>query len=219
MKVFNLLCQGASKSSIAECEALVYEFMDHGSLEEWLHPVIGTEEISDAPKNLTLLQRVDIAIGVACVLDYLHNHCGTPIVHCDLKPSNVLLNNELVGHVSDFGLARVVPQMTSNSSSNQTSSIGIREYGMGSEVSTYGDVYSFGILLLEMLGKRPTDEMFRGGRTFVQMSIPERVTEVADSVLLRVGNDDASISNLPNQYSSRAQKISECFSLIFRIGV
>nr|XP_028945149.1 probable LRR receptor-like serine/threonine-protein kinase At3g47570 [Malus domestica] len=135
VKVFNLLRLGASKSFIAECEALrnirhrnlvkiiivcssvdfngndvkalVYEFVDNGSLEEWLHPPTGTEELGDhVPKNLSLLQRLEIAIGVACALDYLHNHCETPIVHCDLKPSNVLLDKELTGHVSDFGLAR-----------------------------------------------------------------------------------------------------------------
>ncbi|CAN6552950.1 unnamed protein product [Malus baccata var. baccata] len=157
VKVFNLLRHGASRSFIAECEALrnirhrnlvkiitvcssvdfngndfkalVYEFMDNGSLEEWLHPSTGTEDLRDhVPKKLSLLQRLEIAIGVACALDYLHNHCETPIVHCDLKPSKVLLDNELTGHVSDFGLARFLSQVTSNVSAipSQTSSVGIR---------------------------------------------------------------------------------------------
>ncbi|CAN6556692.1 unnamed protein product [Malus baccata var. baccata] len=157
VKVFNLLRLGASKSFIAECEALrnirhrnlvkiitvcssvdfhgndfkalVYEFMDNGSLEQWLHPPTGTEELRDhVPKNLSFLQKLEIAIGVACALDYLHNHCETPIVHCDLKPSNVLLDNELIGHVSDFGLARFLSQVTSNVAAiqSQTSSVGIR---------------------------------------------------------------------------------------------
>ncbi|PQM33037.1 putative LRR receptor-like serine/threonine-protein kinase [Prunus yedoensis var. nudiflora] len=128
VKVFNLLRHGGSKSFMTECEALrnikhrnlveiitacssvdfnghdfkalVYEYMDRGSLEEWLHPPTEIEEVREA---LNLEQRLDIAIDVASALDYLHNHCETPIVHCDLKPSNVLLDNEMTGHVSDFG--------------------------------------------------------------------------------------------------------------------
>ncbi|MBT0984642.1 protein kinase, partial [Salmonella enterica subsp. enterica serovar Typhimurium] len=78
--------------------------------------------------KLSLLQRLEIAIGVACALDYLHNHCETPVVHCDLKPSNILLDNELTGHVSDFGLARFLSQVRSNVATiqSQTSSVGIR---------------------------------------------------------------------------------------------
>ncbi|XP_018504494.2 probable LRR receptor-like serine/threonine-protein kinase At3g47570 [Pyrus x bretschneideri] len=214
VKVFNMLRHGASKSFIAECEAmrnirhrnlvkvvtacssvdfsgndfkaLVYELMDNGNLEEWLHPTAGT------PKNLSFLQRLDIAIDVACALDYLHNHCEAPIVHCDLKPSNVLLGNDLTAHVSDFGLARFLSNLTNNVTENQTSSIGVRgtvgyaapEYGMGSKIATCGDVYNFGILLLEMFtGKRPADPMFSEGlnlHNLVKMGLPHRVPEIAD---------------------------------------
>ncbi|KAL6131823.1 hypothetical protein ACLB2K_070196 [Fragaria x ananassa] len=246
VKVFNMLRQGASKSFLAECEALrnikhrnlvpiitacssvdfhgndfkalVYKFMENGSLEEWLHPAIGIE---DAPKRLSLVKRLDIAIDVACAVDYLHNHCETPIVHCDLKPSNVLLDHDLTGHVADFGLARILSRLADNVSANQSSSIGIRgtvgyaapEYGMGSEVSTYGDVYSFGILLLEMFtGKRPTDHIFVDSLNLhncVKMAFSNQVSRIADSSLVQEGNSSQSINDV----------VEECLSSILGIGV
>ena len=86
------------------------------------------------------------------------------------------------------------------------------EYGMGSEVSTNGDVYSFGILLLEMFaGKRPTDDMFNGDlnlHTYVKMAFPNRVMEIVDSTLFEGGTNER-----------RVQKIEVCLNSIFRIGI
>ena len=76
--------------------------------------------------NLNLLQQLNIAIDIAHALEYLHHHCHTPIVHCDLKPSNVLLNDEMIGHVGDFGLARFLQEATQECFTNQSSSIGLR---------------------------------------------------------------------------------------------
>ncbi|KAK9950721.1 hypothetical protein M0R45_006196 [Rubus argutus] len=113
---------------------------------------------------------------------------------------------------------------------NETdSSIGIRgsigyaapEYGMGSEVSTTGDVYSFGIILLEMFtGKRPTDHMFSDGlnlHNFVKTALPERIAEIADSLVIQ--EDITNVDNAPNRSSVRAQKMEECLTLIFGIGI
>ena len=152
MKVLNLQVSRALKSFVAECEslkiikhrnlvriltvcssidfqgndfkALVYDFMENGNLEEWLHSRqvnMGREQ----SRGLTLIQRVNVAVDVASALDYLHNHCSEPIAHCDIKPSNILLDGNMVAHVGDFGLAKLLRSSFCPSFS-QTSSIGVR---------------------------------------------------------------------------------------------
>ncbi|KQJ96961.1 hypothetical protein BRADI_3g27973v3 [Brachypodium distachyon] len=145
----------------ADFKALVYGYMPNGSLERWLHPEPGEDEDDDSG-TLTLVQRLNAAVDVALVLDYLHNDCEVPIVHCDLKPSNVLLDDDMVARVGDFGLASSLVLM---------GSIGYiaPEYGMGGQACASGDVYSYGILLLEMLtGKTATDAVFRDGLTLAR---------------------------------------------------
>ncbi|PON68238.1 Serine/threonine protein kinase, partial [Parasponia andersonii] len=150
IKVFNLQHRGASRSFIAECmalknarhrnlvkiitscssidyhgndfKAMVFEFMENSSLEEWLH--LKKDDESQL-KKFNILHRLNIAIDVASALHYLHFECEPSIAHCDLKPSNVLLDNDMVAHVGDFGLARILS--TSNGiSQNQSSTIGLK---------------------------------------------------------------------------------------------
>lgn len=66
------------------------------------------------------MERLNIVIDVACALDYLHHHSGTLMVHCDLKPSNILSDNGLVAHLGDFGLLKFLREATSVSSTSNT---------------------------------------------------------------------------------------------------
>ena len=96
-------------------KALVYEYMVNNSLEEWLHPKL-------AHQSLNFRQRLDIAVDVAFAMEYLHHGCGESIVHCDLKPSNILLDQDMVAHVGDFGLAKFL----ATSQTFQSTSLGVR---------------------------------------------------------------------------------------------
>ncbi|RWR91199.1 Protein kinase domain-containing protein [Cinnamomum micranthum f. kanehirae] len=205
-------------------KALVFEYMPNGSLDTWLHP----NEEKHNSTCLNFIQRLNVAIDVASALDYLHHNCEAPVVHCDLKPSNVLLDEDMVAHVGDFGLARIFSKDVGNCSQTQSSSIGIKgsigyvapEYGMGGEVSTYGDVYSYGILLLEMFtGKRPTDDVFKDNLNLHQlakMAFPERVIEIIDQRLLLEGNVYISSNEDYNEMRSR---MHECLLSLVRISI
>ncbi|XP_049388163.1 receptor kinase-like protein Xa21 [Solanum stenotomum] len=132
--------------------AFVLQFMPNGSLENWLY----REE-----SHLNLLQRVSIMLDVAVAIEYLHHGHNTPIVHCDLKPANVLLDEDMVAHVGDFGISKILAVRKSMAHTETLGTLGYiaPEYGSEGIVSASGDVYSYGIMLMEVLTKRrPTDE-------------------------------------------------------------
>ncbi|GKA88080.1 leucine-rich repeat protein [Tanacetum coccineum] len=108
------------------------KFMPNGSVHDWLHS-------STISSKLNILQRINILRDVAAALDYLHIRCQTTILHCDLKPSNILLDDDMVAHVGDFGLARLLgTDSNQNNSTRVKGTIGYAplEYGMGSEMTS-----------------------------------------------------------------------------------
>ncbi|XP_021904814.1 receptor kinase-like protein Xa21 isoform X4 [Carica papaya] len=229
VKVFNLQFEGAFKSfdvetdimrkichrnlvKIISCccsgdfKALVLEFMPNRSLESWLY---------SPDRGLNILERLNIMIDVASALEYLHHGHSTPIVHCDLKPSNVLLDKDMVAHVSDFGIAKLLGGEESIRQTLTLATIGYMapEYGTMGMVSTKCDIYSFGILLMETFTrKKPTDEMFAGElnlRSWVEMSI-----SIADKT-----SCDVMDACLLQENEKHLEARIECMCLVLRLAL
>jgi len=139
VKVINLQLASAFKSFDAECmvlrtirhmnlvkvittcsnlefRALVLQYMSNGNLERWLYSY---------NYCLNLLQRVNIMVDVASALDYLHHDQSESVVHCDLKPTNILLDEDMVAHVSDFGIANILVE---HKDATQTKTLGTLGY-------------------------------------------------------------------------------------------
>ncbi|CAM0908946.1 unnamed protein product [Alopecurus aequalis] len=225
VKVFHLETRGAQKSFIVECnalrnvrhrnlvpiltvcssidsngndfKALVYEFMSQGDLHKLLYST-RDHEGSLYLNLLTMAQRMSIVVDVADAMEYLHHNNQGTIIHCDLKPSNILLDDNMTAHVGDFGLARFKVDPTTLYLGNQDSSsvaligtIGYAapEYARGCQVSTAADVYSFGVVLLEIfIRRKPTNDMFKYGMSivkFAEINMPNRVLEIVDPQLLQ----------------------------------
>ncbi|KAL4579374.1 hypothetical protein LXL04_015517 [Taraxacum kok-saghyz] len=129
---------------------LVYEYMANGSLDRWIFKKKKTEFLLDWDT------RYNIAVGTAKGLAYLHEDCDVKIVHCDIKPENVLIDANFRAKVSDFGLAKL---MTREQSHVFTTLRGTRGYLAPEWITNYAiseksDVYSFGMVLLEIIGGR-----------------------------------------------------------------
>ncbi|XP_019176910.1 PREDICTED: receptor kinase-like protein Xa21 [Ipomoea nil] len=168
-------------------QALVLEYMSNGSLDQWLH---------SQSNFLDTVQRLNIMIDVACALEYLHHGYTIPIVHCDLKPANVLLDEDMVAHVSDFSVTKLLTKEENFLQTETLATLGYMapEYGSTGMISTQCDTYNFGVVLMETFSKRrPTDEYFSEDlslKSWMRNSIPHHILEVVDSNLLRVEDKD-----------------------------
>ncbi|XAR47997.1 Non-specific serine/threonine protein kinase [Bertholletia excelsa] len=182
---------------VGEERLLVYEFMEFGSLEEMLHVRTKTRD----RRILTWEERKKIARGAAKGLCFLHHNCIPHIIHRDMKSSNVLLDREMEARVADFGMARLISALDTHLSVSTlagTPGYVPPEYYQSFRCTAKGDVYSFGVILLELLtGKRPTDKEDFGDTNlvgWVKMKVREgKGMEVIDPELLSVtkGTDEA----------------------------
>ncbi|XP_047267456.1 probable LRR receptor-like serine/threonine-protein kinase At3g47570 [Capsicum annuum] len=207
VKVFKLQMDAAFKSFDTECDvlcslrhrnlvkvitscsnldfkALVLEYMPNGSLEKYFY---------SHNYFLDTNQRLSIMIDVACALEYLHHGCSLPVINCDVKPSNVLLDEDMVAHLSDFDISKLLGEDQGDLYTKTIATLGYiaPEYGLDGLVSTKCDVYSYGIMLLETFTKRKPYE-FEGDlslKHWVSYSLPEAVMDVVDvNLVTPIGN-------------------------------
>ncbi|XP_073294675.1 uncharacterized protein [Primulina huaijiensis] len=249
VKVLNLDIRGASKSFMSECnaikairhrnllkilsacesidfqgnsfKALVYEFMANGSLDKWLRNDHVVETESENNRKLSTAQKLNIVLDVASAVEYLHHGTNSIVIHGDLKPSNILLDENMTAHVGDFGLAKVVSNLYP-AYEGSSSSVAIKgtigyippEYGMTNSMTMQGDVYSFGILVLEMFTNiRPTDDAALNGHS----SLHHLVKHALHSQEM---NTVDQIFDLHEQADQKMQiKIKNCVNSVLEIGV
>lgn len=161
---------------------LVYEFMAHGSLYQHLH---GNDR-----ESFDWIRRVTIAVQAARGIEYLHGYACPPVIHRDIKSSNILIDEEHNARVSDFGLSLLGPTDSSSPLSElPAGTLGYLdpEYYRLHYLTTKSDVYSFGVLLLEILsGRKAIDMQFEEGN-IVEWAVPlikaENIAAVLDPVL------------------------------------
>uniref|UniRef100_A0A2N9G5D8 Protein kinase domain-containing protein n=1 Tax=Fagus sylvatica TaxID=28930 RepID=A0A2N9G5D8_FAGSY len=165
--IVKLLCCISSENS----KLLVYEYMENQSLDRWLHgkkrKSLTGEMVMDWPR------RLQIAIGAAQGLSYMHHDCSPPVIHRDVKSSNILLDSEFKARIADFGLAKMLEK---HGESRTMSAVAgsfrllcpsfvhcfiqyLAEYAYTTKVNEKIDVFSFGVVLLELTtGREPNDE-------------------------------------------------------------
>uniref|UniRef100_N1QRD8 non-specific serine/threonine protein kinase n=1 Tax=Aegilops tauschii TaxID=37682 RepID=N1QRD8_AEGTA len=170
---------------------LIYSYMENGSLDDWLH-----NRDDDAISFLDWPTRLKIAQGASLGLSYIHEVCDPQIVHRDIKSSNILLDNEFKAYVADFGLARLILPNQTHVTTELVGTMGYipPEYGQAWVATLRGDMYSFGVVLLELLtGMRPVSILSRSKELVpwvLEMRSEGKQVEVLDPTLRGTGCED-----------------------------
>ncbi|GMH03229.1 hypothetical protein Nepgr_005068 [Nepenthes gracilis] len=188
VNVIKLYCSITSEDS----SLLVYEYLPNGSLWDRLH--------SGNKLGLHWQTRFEIALGAARGLEYLHHGCGRPVIHRDIKSSNILLDEFLKPRIADFGLAKIIQASGGRDSTcviAGTHGYIAPEYGYTSRVNEKSDVYSFGVVLMELVsGKRAIELEFGDSRDIVswvfgKLKNKESVVSIVDVIIPEPLKDEA----------------------------
>ncbi|CAN1160780.1 Cysteine-rich receptor-like protein kinase 42 [Linum perenne] len=131
---------------------LVYEYMPNSSLDRFLFPVVGSSGERSNPV-LSWKQRFDVILGTAQGLAYLHEQFHVCIIHRDIKPGNILLDDDFMPKIADFGLARLMPEDQTHLSTKFAGTLGYTapEYAIHGQLSEKVDTYSYGVVVLEII--------------------------------------------------------------------
>lgn len=163
LKLYACLMRGGSSF-------LVFEYMANGNLFQALH-----RQVKDGRPELDWFQRYRIAVGAAKGIAYLHHDCSPPIIHRDIKSTNILLDEHYEPKIADFGVAKTIEK--SHKGPNCSRIAGTHGYlapelAYTLKVSEKTDVYSFGVVLLEIVtGRRPLEDEYGEGRDIVHWTL------------------------------------------------
>ncbi|KAG8380398.1 hypothetical protein BUALT_Bualt06G0011200 [Buddleja alternifolia] len=182
---------------------MVYEYMPNGSLGEALHGKQGERVLVD------WVSRYNVAVGVAQGLAYLHHDCHPSVIHRDVKSNNILLDSDFEARIADFGLARTMLHKNETVSMVAGSYGYIApEYGYTLKVDEKSDIYSFGVVLLELLtGKMPLDASF--GESI----------DIVEWVRRKVNCKGASEATLDPEIAGQCKHVQEEMLLVLKIAL